>query len=93
MIKKSFNQSLIANGTKNGTLLMNDSSGFEVGATVFLSSKNQKIQKLKIAAKPSASSVVVVMEDDSIFDASQFMVTKEAKLSQPKDELLAHFDI
>lgn len=92
MATKTFNQSLVANGTSNGTLTVNSSSGFEVGATVFLAAKNERIQQLKVASKPDSTSVIVTTLADAQFDASAFTVVKSAKLFQPKDSLLIPSD-
>lgn len=87
MATKSFNQSLAANGGSNGTLTVADSSGFEIGAIVFLAAKNQRVEQLKVSSKPSSTSVVVVTPADTTFDASQYTVASSAKLFQPRSEI------
>ncbi|NDD55370.1 hypothetical protein EBZ39_16170, partial [bacterium] len=83
---------LAANGGNTGILTVADSSGFEIGATVFLAAKNQKIARLKVSLKPSNLTVVVVTPADMTFDASQYTVANNAKLFQPKSNLFVTND-
>lgn len=88
MATKSFNQTLTQNGGSDGTLTVANSSGFEIGEIVFLAAKNERIRQLKVASKPSATTVLVTDMADSTFDASAFTTAKEAKLFQPRSALL-----
>ncbi|NDD55371.1 hypothetical protein EBZ39_16175, partial [bacterium] len=87
MATKSFNQALAANGGNTGILTVADSSGFEIGATVFLAAKNQRVEQLKVSSKPNSTSVVVVTPADTTFNASQYTVANSAKLFQPRSEV------
>ncbi|NDD53597.1 RCC1 repeat-containing protein [bacterium] len=84
----SFNQVLTGNGTSGGTLTVADSSGFEIGATVFLVAEGQDVKRLKIQSKPSPTTVVVVNLNDSVFNASAFTTAARATLFQPKSSLV-----
>ncbi|NDD53596.1 hypothetical protein EBZ39_06920 [bacterium] len=88
MATSSYIQYFISDGTNNGTLTVGDSSGFQVGSTVFLAAEGERIRRVKVTSKPTSTRIIVAELNDDPFDASEYTVARNARVFQPKSSII-----
>ena len=88
MATSSYIQYFVSDGTNNGTLTVGDSSGFEVGSTVFLAAEGERIRRVKVTSKPTSTRIIVAELNDDPFDASEYTVARNARVFQPKSSII-----
>ena len=88
MATSSYIQYFVSDGTNNGTLTVGDSSGFQIGSTVFLAAEGERIRRVKVTSKPTGTRLIVTELNDDPFDASEYTVARNAKVFQPKSSII-----